>query len=273
MSRPQTDPSAGALGGLDDHRKHARARTRGEAGARTHTLLPGPRGDPGTPLQATNPRSENTSARQFTLACPRKQKSQEPSVETAQTAVIGEGRTRSPWQLEEEREEEALVSKGETAVTPPAGEVRSPGAPGEGHIPGRVVIVSCKRVTCPRGNHLTRELLSVLLRVARSRHPPAPTTPTRGPCALGPPSARSALPTHFLLGALPRLAPAGHLLTFQGSALQPATTNLPRASHTSVNSPALKCWWITEDSFKKTTYSSGQKTELHAWAIAGSVTP
>lgn len=128
-------------------------------------------------------------------------------------------------------------------------------------------------MTCPHGNHLTGGLLSVLLRVARSHHPPARTTPTRGPCAPGPPSARSALQTNFLLGALPRLAPAGHLLAFQGSALQPATTNLPRASHTSVNSPALKCWWITEDSFKKTTYSSGQKTELHAWAIAGSVTP
>ena len=86
-------------------------RVRKHAEVRTHTLPPGPRGDPETPLPATNPRAENTSARQFTLACPRKQKSQEPSVETAQMAVIGEGRTRNPWQLEE-REEEALDSEG-----------------------------------------------------------------------------------------------------------------------------------------------------------------
>lgn len=99
-------------------------------------MLPGPRGDPATPLPATNPRAENTSARQFTLACPRKQKSQEPSVETAQTAVTGEGRARGPRQLEEEREEEALVLEGRDRGDSARPRSQVPAGSGRGARPG-----------------------------------------------------------------------------------------------------------------------------------------
>ncbi|CAI9161164.1 unnamed protein product [Rangifer tarandus platyrhynchus] len=133
VSRPQTDPSAGALGGLDDHRKHVRARTRGEAEARTHTLLPGPRGDPATPLPATNPRAENTSARQFTLACPRKQKSKSRAWKQPKrpSPVRDAHAAHGSWRRRGKRKH--WSRSGETAVTPLA-EVRSLGAPGERHV-------------------------------------------------------------------------------------------------------------------------------------------
>lgn len=222
VSRPQTDPSAGALGGLDDHRKHARAREHAEKRGRARTRCCQAQGVTRRPHFRPRTRGLRTRPHDSLHSRVRGSRSHKSRAwrQPKRPSPVRDARAaHGSWRRRGKRKRWSW--RGETAVTPLAREVRSPRAPGEGHVPGRVVTVSCKRVTCPRGNHLTGELLSVLLRVARSRHPPARTSPTRGPCARSKLQTRAAVcqvsPADALPpGALPRLAPAGHLLAFQG---------------------------------------------------------
>lgn len=182
VSRPQTDPSAGALGGLDDHRKHARAREHAEKRGRARTRCCQAQGVTRRPHFRPRTRGLRTRPHDSLHSRVRGSRSHKSRAwrQPKRPSPVRDARAaHGSWRRRGKRKRWSW--RGETAVTPLAREVRSPRAPGEGHVPGRVVTVSCKRVTCPRGNHLTGELLSVLLRVARSRHPPCPNQPHTWP--------------------------------------------------------------------------------------------